>query len=160
MVANVSASSQYPSLVFGYNITLNCSEYNSSQMQLQPFDEVMITYCYNQSFVSEYLISNTQYALLRLIPLYAFTTSNFSNFTNTMNYYFVPVTLLKNMPPYFNGTTYRLAMHFGSTSSSSIKQIVNTSRPIIVVGNIVDTIIYTINDTQAMFMDFTEQVYI
>ena len=162
-VANVnstSSQSQYPNMTLSYNITLQCPISNSSQMQLQPGTATMIAYCYNQSFVYEYLITNTAYVQTRLIPLYVFVTSNFANFTNTLNYYLVPVTLNGTMPPYVNASQYRLALLFGEMSSSSIKQIVNTSYPFIVVGNIADTIIYPIAKNAATLMLFTEQVFL
>jgi len=156
VVANFSSTtSQSPTLTFSYNITLQCSAVNSSQMQLQPGTDVLMAYCYSQSYLFEYVISNTDYFQLRLLPLYVFYTATFANFTNTDNYYFVPVTLNGTMPPYVSGNQYWLAMCFGSLSSSAINKIVNTCDPIILVGGMLDTIMYPVGGGFAMLMAFS-----
>jgi hypothetical protein len=94
---------------------------SNSQMQLQTSSQVLIAYCYNQSFLWEYLINNTNYILRRSIPLYIFQTSAFAGMDSTLNYYLVPVTLMSWLPPYIVNSNYRLAMMFGMPTSSSIQ---------------------------------------
>lgn len=159
-VNTTSSQNQYPNLTVSYNVTLPCTTPNASQMQLQPFGYVMVAYCYNQIFIYEYVVTNTDYYQLRLIPLYDFYTTNFGNFTNSLNFYFVPVTLNASIPPYFNGTNYRLVMQFGTYSASSMHQLINTTAPLMVVGNIADTIIYPVDKDSAMFMAFSEEVFL
>jgi hypothetical protein len=127
IVSEFSSSSQSLNLTCAYNITLPCNITNNtnnmsnSQMQLQTSSQLLIAYCYNQSFLWEYLINNTNYILRRSIPLYIFQTSAFAGMDSTLNYYLVPVTLMSWLPPYIVNSNYRLAMMFGMPTSSSIQ---------------------------------------